>query len=668
MRTVILNTLGSELRQTSLFYLPFREEQFQWLDADLPHIGQAVEAICANNANQGYVQDYHLVVLVSLTHYGYSRYEWLRALYKDLLFVHINQELVIPLAEQRNLPPTGVSVVYMTPHCSDGTGDVAEAERFDALLGFAGKEEITTLALTTDEGETLDLSRYFADALSDYAAERQAEIHRGIIENKNDSRVNLRESISNILRHLLKCVYKAPGESRPKEIPYELVEFCPKTNNWELFSVDLQMNLSDHLAGALSGTEWNLHLNSHEEKEIQRRISLALLRVEKLRAANDSVMYYSMDPKVDTMGAEALITNIWVALREKTDLPGVKELVDVMGEAFDPENIPKEDSEHSLSRKLSRVWVWLPLAKKRFEQQCEELNAQYDPDTAKKQQKDVLDTCIQFFRDWRVKMISKAQKTEDTPSLQEMPDYDVQTTQEMLAEAQQAYGEVYVEKLEEYEDLREEAEKIKAAFRKDSRLWPGDCAQSTQYFLLYSGVLAILFLLQMMLPFIGITLEVAGEALSGYIHLALSLVVFAGLYAVGVVIWLRVLCERLNQHTQAMYDLLQRTHQRRRQSIIAAVEAYGKRLPECMIRYDRLKKQEQLYAMNLLRKQHFHTHAQILEKAEEVLLEMHTMLQLPVDRTESDKIVLNKKLDYQCAPSHPNNVPLYIFLSEKWGV
>ena len=143
---------------------------------------------------------------------------------------------------------------------------------------------------------------------------------------------------------------------------------------------------------------------------------------------------------------------------------------------------------------------------------------------------------------------------------------------------------------------------------------------------------------------------------------------FAGLYAVGAVIWLRVLCERLSEYTQELYEVLQKTHRRRRQSIIDAVETYGSRLPECMIQYDRLKKQEQLYAMNLLRKKHFHTHAQILQKAEEVLLEMHTLLQLPIDNTETDEAKTNKQLEYQCAPSDPKNVPLYIFLSEKWGV
>ena len=668
MRTVILNTLGSELRQTSLFYLPFREDQFQWLDADLPHIGQAAEAICANSANQGKIQDYHLVVLVSLACYRYSRYEWLRTLYKDLLFVHINHELVIPLAEQRNLPPKGVSVVFVTPHYSDGAGDVSEAERFDALLGFAGKEEIDSLLLTTDEGKTLDMSHYFANALADYACERQTEKQISVEAGKNDARQNLREAISNRLRLLIKCEYTATGEERPKEIEHELLEFCPKTNNWELFSVDLQMNLSDHLAGVSSRADWRLQLQSHEEKEIQRRISLALHRVRNLRKSNASVMYYSMEPVVDTMGADALTTQIWVALREKTELPGVAELADVMGTTFDPDNIPKEDPAHPVSRKLSRIWLWLPLAIKRFEHQCAVLEEQYDPEKAKEQQMAVLETCAQHFGDWRVKMLGKPEASLGEPKLQEMPTYDVRVTQEMLAKAQQAYGEVCVEKLEEYEDLREEAEQIKAKFRKDSRLWAAGADHPTQWFLLYSGVLAVLFLLQMILPFVGITVEVAGASLSGYLHLAFSLAVFAGLYSVGAVIWLRVLCERLSEYTQELYEVLQKTHRRRRQSIIDAVETYGSRLPECMIQYDRLKKQEQLYAMNLLRKKHFHTHAQILQKAGEVLLEMHTLLQLPIDNTETDEAKTNKQLEYQCAPSDPKNVPLYIFLSEKWGV
>jgi hypothetical protein len=171
----------------------------------------------------------------------------------------------------------------------------------------------------------------------------------------------------------------------------------------------------------------------------------------------------------------------------------------------------------------------------------------------------------------------------------------------------------------------------------------------------------------MILPFVGITVKTASAQLSGYIHLGVSIAVFAGLYALGVVIWLRMLCSRVGKHSQSLFELLQQTHLRRRQSIMDAVETYGKRLPACMIEYENLKRLERIYAANLLRKSHYHTHVQILDKAEEILLEMHTLLRLPKDVDVEDDNPLKGQINYQCAPSDPANVPYYIFLSEKWG-
>lgn len=667
MRTVILNTLGSELRQTSLFYLPFREEQFQWVDVDIPHIGDAAALISANSSNQGQVQDYHLVVLASLSHYRYSRYQKMRELYQDLLFVHIKHQLVLPLAQQQSLPPAAVSVVYVTPHYSDGDGDVPEQERLDALLGFAGAEEIDTLVLTTDEGERLDMTAYFRAALEDYAVSRENERSYGGNNTENYARDRLRGALAKRLKSLCVCEYAAPGEERMRFIDKESVEFCPKTSNWELFSVDLQINLSDHLAGAAAGADWHLQLCSHEEKEIQERISLALHRVRRLRDEAGRVTYYPMEPLTDTLEADMLPQRIWAALRERTDLPGVKDLTDIMHEGYNPDAVAADTEKRKTIHKLPPVWLWLGLAKKRFEAQCQALSDQYNPDTAKEQQMVVLDTCAAFFKDWRVRMLNRRRELPSEPTLQEMPHYDARAAQERLAQAQRAYGEVCVEKLEDYEDVRTEAEEIKAQFRADTRLWPKDTASSTWWFLLYSFLLAALFLLQMIWPFVGMTVEMDRSALSGYIHLGISLVVFVGLYVLGVVIWLRGLCARVSKHTQGLYTLIQHSRLRRRRSIMDAVETYGNRLPDCMIEYENLKRLERIHAANLLRKNHYHTHVQILDKAEEILLEMHTLLRLPRNVDVADNNQLRGQINYECAPSDPVNVPYYIFLSEKWG-
>ena len=380
-----------------------------------------------------------------------------------------------------------------------------------------------------------------------------------------------------------------------------------------------------------------------------------------------------MEPLTDTLDAADLSANIWEKLRKYTTsphcvgLPGVDDLNAIMNDTYNPGALAEEDEKKKTGVRLFFERMLLVVAKRKFKNQCDVFAEQYNPDKAQAQQMIVLDTCAEVFKDWRVRMLRRQEEGFGAPTLPEMPDYNPQKAREELEQAQREYGEACVERLEDYEDLRKEAEEIKAQFRRDTRLWPKEGAASDWWFLLYSGILAILFLLQMILPFVGITVKTASAQMSGYIHLGISIAVFSGLYAVGLVIWSHVLCSRVCKHVLAMHNLVVRSRARRRQSIINAVETYGKRLPACMIKYENLKRLERIYAANLLRKNHYHTHVQILDKAEEILQEMQTQLRLPrVIDVEDDKQP-KKKIDYQRAPSDPENVPLYIFLSDKWG-
>ena len=667
MRTVILNTLGSELRQTSLFYLPFREEQFQWIDAALPHIGDAVEKISVNSSHQGQIQDYHLVVLVSLSRYHLCRHKRLREVCQQLVQAHINHALVLPLVTEQNLSPKAVSIVCVTHNCVDGDGGVTAGKELDALLGFTDQEEITSLVLTADDGEQLDMTCYFQAALQDYACKREGERQTSVNTTENRSLRFMRSDLKDLLKSLCECRYFAPGEDRVRTVDVRLVDFFPKTTNLELFSIDLQINLTDHLTDAVNGVDKELSLQSHDEKEIQQRISLALHRVRRQRNSMDDLTYYPMEPLTDTLDADTLPAAIWEKLRvcaALSDMDDFKEIISGHVTFGDSEESKPEGN--AVVTKLSTAWLRLGKAKNAFEKQCRTFAEQYNPDTAKEQQMIVLDTCAGIFRDWRVRMLRRSAEELDKPTLSEMPVYDLRTARVELERAQQAYGEVCVERLEDYEDLRKEAEVVKANFRQDTRLWPTESASSTWWFLLYSGVLAVLFLLQMILPFVGITVKTASAQMSGYIHMGISILVFATLYVVGVILWMRALCARVNRHTRDLHTLIQRSRERRRQSILDAVDTYGTRLPACMIKYENLKRLERIYAANQLRKNHYHTHVQILDKAEELLMEMHTRLRLPVNTNVEDANPV-KKIDYQCAPSDAVNVHCYIFLSEKWG-
>ena len=111
MRTIIINTLEGEFHREPLFYLPFREDEFHWLEHPLEGIHSCVQQICAYSEAQSKHQDYHLVVLVSLAHFSLAQYAQLRKGYEDILFAYLNQQLLHPLVQDHRQPVKGVSVV-----------------------------------------------------------------------------------------------------------------------------------------------------------------------------------------------------------------------------------------------------------------------------------------------------------------------------------------------------------------------------------------------------------------------------------------------------------------------------------------------------------------------------------------------------------------------------
>lgn len=670
MRTVIINTLGSELRQNPLFYLPFRQEQFHWMEQKMEQIEASAQEISSNFYDQDQIQDYHLVVLVSLAQYQHTRYERLRNVYKDVLFAYLNRYLLEPLIQKHRIPPKAVSVVFVVPQLHNGDGNVSQQEKYDGVLGFGEQiQAIDTLALTTDDGVKLDVTELFQDAVKDYAESRKKEQVYDGDATENHAIEILRSSIDDRLRAMQSCSFIPLGEEKPRFLLVEKLEFCPRTSEWELFSVDLQMNLSNHLARHLDDGVWNLQLRAHDEASIQQAISLALDRVIYLRKSAPRERYYPLEDEVDTAEAELLTSQIWTDLQEKHVLPDDAQLEALIenleGLDQEPSQTP-DDPKFAPVEKLRRAWIRVDLEKKLFDTQCRILEEQYDPEKAKRQQLTILDSCAATFGEWRRKMLTRPRKEPGPATLPELPKFDSTRTEQALKRAQQEYGKASSENLRDYADVRQEAEVIKAKFRETYRFWPDGVHNPTGKFWIYSGVLLVLFLLQMMVPYIGITMGQEGVVLSRYVHFFLSLGLFVGLYLAGLLLWLNALCRQLHKYTWQMYELVQKSHACRRESIRDAVRTYGILLPQCTVCYEELQRLRSIHASNLKQKNCFNTHMQILDKAEEMLMEMHTLLRLPIKRGERT-ITMKGQINYQLPPSDPKNVPFYILLSEKWG-
>jgi len=669
MRTIIINTLGSELRQNPLFYLPFSGDRFHWIEQPLETVDACVEQICCYNAAQDTWQDSHLVVLVSLAHYERASYAQLRAAYKECLFAHLNTKLLLPLVQESKQQLVGVSVVYVLPQPREGTCGIPAEDINLHVLGVKSATELdNAFALVDDNGKkTIDLRYLFSKIINDYQISRQNAIDNGDTETQVEQSVKfLRTAVADQLQQMQICKYLRPGKEEPEALPIQQEEYWLPSSEWELFSVDLQLNLSEHLQKHISSESvWKLELTPHGVDEIRERIQLAIARVEHLQSHTPQLAFYSLT--AEKFATDSVCGDIWEKLQGcDPKLPGVKEayLDSTLEEAALQDAIKKE--KNGLAKKLRKTWLLLGLAKKRFDGYYNILQEQYAQEPAAKQQTAVLDICADTFATWRRKLLSRKPGLPSQVTENEMPVFDWQNYEEQLQQTQQQWGEAAVSQVEDYTDVREEAEKVKADFRKAYRLWPDGEFNATSKFLVYSASLAVVFLLQMLLPYILITMGQEGVELSRYVHFSLSLLMFVSLYAIGLLIWMRALCKQLNRYTEKMYWLLQDSHFRRRQSIVRAVECYGSILPRCAASYERLQMLRMIHEENLQRKERYNSHAKLLAKAEELLHELRSLLRMPEEMT-GEQIKVNGGINFELPPSHPKNMPYYVFLSDKWG-
>ena len=666
MRTIIINTLGSELRKNPLFYLPFQADQFHWIEKSLQDIGTCPPEISAYQSTQGARQDYHLIFLISLAQLPSAELAAVRQIYVEMLTAYLNENMLYPLCQQLQQPPVGVSVVFMLQEKTDGQGDVELERELDRIFGFTeDMDQLPSLILKNRQGlQVLDVSALFSDAIAAYQVSLENQ-HREPLAGQNYALEQLRRHLLERIKAKQDCLYIPIGMDQTVKLNTEIIEFAPRTTEWDLCCVDLQINLSEHLQEHLGGSRiWQLQLTAHDAKDIHSRIQIAISRVRYLQQHAPRLAFYAMEANITQ--ENDITAEIWEKLGSGDPLPGVAEAQRDAAIAAELRESAVSQEKESLAKELRRHWLLINLEKRQFEGYYNDLQAQYAPEAAAKQQKNILDICASTFAEWRRKLLTRKVALPSQPKEIELPIFDEAAHQREIAQAQRQWAQAAVEQLEDYTDVREKAEEIKAQFRKAYRLWPDGEFKATGKFCVYSIVLAILFILQMLLPYIGITMGQDGVELSRYVHFFLSLLLFITLYGVGILLWMRALCKHLEKLTRKMYYLLQDSHFRRRQSIIRAVESYGKILPKCALCYERQQILQMIHEENLQRKERFNSHAKLLSKADELLHELCSLLRMP-DSLSMESVEVAGGINFELAPSHPENMPYYVFLSEKWG-
>lgn len=667
MHTIIINTMGSELRQNQLFYLPFQVDRFHWIEKPLAEISQCPDQIVAYHGDQGNRDDYHVILLVPIAQLKAVELKAVRQVYMEMLRGYLNEQFLYPLCQRTQLPPTGVSIVFMLREKVDGQGNVEVERELDEIFDLTEDiQEISQLILRDKNGNAvLDVSRMFDDSLTAYRAALE-EQQKDSVRSEHYALETLRRNILVRIKDKQECKYIPVGREDTVTLNCDSIEFAPLTTDWDLCCLDLQLNLCEHLQANLNNDRvWKLKLIPHEAQDLRRRILLAIKRVNFLQRTEARLAYFNINEPDPYQPEEDISSRIWTKLQQDSKLPGIRELQEELKQA-EQRGDAQQDGKTGLGKKLRQKWLLIGQEKKRFEETCEQLEQQYSPEEVNKQQKEILDICAGEFGEWRRQVLTREESLPKEATETELPEFDSADYEAKLADAHRLWGSVTVEQLEDYEDVRKEAEQIKAKFRKAYRLWPDGEVNATTKFFIYSVVLALVFVLQMMLPYIGITMGQEDFELSRYVHFLLSLGTFVTLYAAGVLLWMNALCKKLCGYTREINWLLVQSRQRRNQSIAKAVELYGAVLPKCTAVYEQLQRMRKIHEKNLQRKERFNAHEQRLGKAEELLYELQTQLRLySNENVEEPKIVGG--INYEKPPSDEENVRFYVFMSEKWG-
>lgn len=668
MRTIIINTLGEEVPQHEVLFLPFREDQLVWLNTNMGGIGACVEKIEDLYNAQDKRQDYRLMVLADLGGYADIDRDEIRGCYRGILNAHINLNLFQPLADGKKIPPKSVSVVYMITRILKGTGKITGGRHYDYVLQFPEDRPFDKLELVrvkeTGREEHLDVTDVFRPLMLASKVCKDCDDPEKHKSNLNHFRNNL----SQTLETLQKCRYTPSGSMQSEALSILAEEFFPKCTDPDLIWLDLQLNLSDMLARQSQTRRERLaelKLTAHTEEELAFRFRRGLRRVQTLLQDAPDQTYFPLENRPD-YGVKNLENRIWTALVEKQGLiPGVLE-ADARRKGQEP---AKKDG---LTTKVRKAWIRMDQEKKRFEALYGQLQREYDPEIAREQQEKILDTCAVEFRSWRGEMLAaKLVRPEESKAVAGViPELDTKELEAELYRTQVKCGAMAADKLEDYLDLRQEAEDIRADFRSSAKLWMPDSGNSnTRFFLTYSITLAALFLVQMLLPYVGITLGQKGVEISRYVHFLASAALFVTLYLAGVLIWLRQMCRELSEHSQKMAELIRRSSERRLESVERIVRSFGEDLPRCAILHGNLRELKMLHGLNAERYKRYRTHMELLKRAEELLQELETELQLPapvmerVYKTEQ----VTRGIDYQKSANHVSNIPYYMLLSDEWG-
>lgn len=660
MRTVILNTLDSYFTKKDVFYRAFVPEQILWLDLGLDELQACADQIIAHARRQSIRQDYHLVVLTDLEHFRFSEFADVRVALKHLITALLNTEL-LPRLEKEKMLPCRITEIFTYFR---NRADTERGRNIYAKLFLPETNQpISRLALSYGRQKSrqkeLDMSRVLPEVLQELTSstelssqaqklppsEEEDELiafarksKRAKEEEEATERLSvLQQHIDSLVRSKIEQlqVYKCTVDPDHPITP-SVQELAFKMSEPSLANADLQINLSRlMLAHSLNETNSGhsdgcIVCCAHTAEELGVILANAEASVQCYLKAEARLDYYELVEPYNSNETGALEYAIRERLRKEVDtVPGIKEALDQLDGKEAPAGAAPTVGKTKLERKLRASWFLFGKEKRRFQESYRKLQEQYDRRRVLETQQQIFDICAGEFLDWRAKMRQGLREGAAKPTLARRPAV-LQERHSALIQARERCAKGVLEQLNDFSDVRERAAELHTEFRALTRVWsPDRQAQNNGKFFCFSVTMALLFVLLMVLPFILIESMETGYLIPKLALYAIYYALFLALYSFGVLRWMHKLCKQLHALTAELDALLYHSADKRRESVLSAVETYGELLPQCLLQQLNLNVIERTDAQNDRLERWQQLHMGYLADATNEIQDLRTALRLP---------------------------------------
>ena len=705
MHTVIINTLGAAYVKKDIYFLAYDPEQILWLETEPDQIRKCVDLIRDYHSQRIVREDYRLVILADLDPYANSEFKDQRDKLKKLLRYWYIKELLRPLEEAFLLPEDVTELFLSTKSKDNATSpvkyyhDLFDIHHVDSRISItlpyeeANGQQVRKLDYTPHLGtlvaEIAEATSSFpvATAVSEVTVPSPRRGLQPIGPNAFDISVpvtseqphntpetltadHIEQEIDSNQNYSL--VRKFGNQLSIQQIPFET-----KLTNPAAIFADMQIAIAK-LIGLYENAEGRSvgsteidpsQLKPHTQEELGKLLANAEANLLKMRSADTQKrLYYPL--KTDAMVNDTP-SGLYVKMTERlkkevSDVPGVSDALLKTNAAEN--NSSMEDSATQdedpntltglVKKKLRFGWLQLRRITGNFYSTYATLQAEYDPETVYADQQKIISVCAEEYTSWRTEQRQgELRPKKDAPTLTTRPQLSDGPFEELVT-ARSGCAKGVLEQLHDFTDVRKEAAELHTEFRALTRFWsPHNSSKGATYFRRFSLIIGILFVVCAILPFFLISSQSNDFEISRVVVFVLTTLAFALLYAIGVIIWLNNLADKLADLEYQLCRLLDESKKLRAESVRSLLNVYASELPACLLKQKHYDYMVSVDRINEEATRKYEEHMYIMDQALDEIGDIRTALHLKHQTGEARK---NTQLDFSLPPYAPANRKFYM--------